>query len=178
MLEQLSVDNPTWTLADVIAHLNGSDGHHFDGGIASPPETDIDDSLAQPFYDETIEPLDLLDYADSLNNDNSFNVGFHLSGISQFRDSEVANRPEGNDCLKRALSSSSALDTSFMSPSPQLPSNSNLQYSTLFPDICQWPAPPTTFLHPQFKLDNNDFNVPLFPPFQVLLISSVSFSNT
>jgi hypothetical protein len=77
VLEQLAVDNPGWTLLDVIAHLKGTDGLLI---MASSPETDYSELPNQPPCDQIFESFDVLDYVHGLNHGNPLNMEFMPSG--------------------------------------------------------------------------------------------------
>jgi hypothetical protein len=64
VLEQLEVDHPEWTLTDVIAHLNGSDGQEFDCDASSTPETDCSESSNPQTCVESFETFNILDFVD------------------------------------------------------------------------------------------------------------------
>jgi len=165
VLEQLALDHPGWTLLDVIAHLKGSDGLLI---MASSPETDCSELPHQLPCDQSSESFDMLDYVHGLNHIDPVNMEFALSGRQP--PFEVTDCSECTGPFKRENTSLSLHEPN----SPQMPTNPNFQFTTAIPSTPQWPTAPNTLFPPQFGA-YNDFNIPLFPAFQV--VSSIIFSN-
>jgi hypothetical protein len=68
VLEQLSIDHPTWTLPDVIAHLHGNDALKCNLSRESSPESDFTESSKPTPCPKVPENFDIMDLVHDGNN--------------------------------------------------------------------------------------------------------------
>ena len=68
VLEQLSIDHPTWTLSDVIAHLHGNDALKGNFSPESTPETDFSESSLHTPCPKIVEDFDIMELVHGGNN--------------------------------------------------------------------------------------------------------------
>lgn len=80
VLESLAIDHPEWSLADVINHLNGSDGLQFDYALANSPESDCSEFSSPQPCPESFESFNLMDFAFGGGNGEPLNIEFATPG--------------------------------------------------------------------------------------------------